>query len=64
MDVQYNDGFTTAVISVDGPVRFTHQTAEAKDGKPFRVIVDVLSATHELGSKNFYELPNCPIKSI
>ena len=64
VDVQYNDGFTTAVISVDGPVRFTHQTAEAKDGKPFRVIVDVLSATHELGSKNFYELPNCPIKSI
>ncbi len=64
VDVRYNDGFTTAVISVDGPVRFTHQTEEAKDGKPFRVIVDILSATHELGSKNFYELPNCPIQSI
>ncbi len=64
VSVQYNDGFTSAVISIDGPVRFTHQTEIAKDGKPFRVIVDILSATHELGSKNFMNLPNCPIKSI
>ena len=64
VELQYHDGFTSAVISIDGPVRFTHQTEEAKDGKPFRVIVDILSATHELGSKNFYQLPNCPIKAI
>ena len=64
VELLYKDGFTSAVISIDGPVRFTHQTEEAKDGKPFRVIVDVLSATHELGSKNFHELPNCPVKSI
>ena len=64
VELQYNDGFTTAVISIDGPVRFTHQTEEAKDGKPFRVIVDILSATHELGSKNFYKLPKCPIQAI
>ncbi len=64
VELSYKDGFTSAVISIDGPVRFTHQTEEAKDGKPFRVIVDILSATHELGSKNFFELPNCLIKSI
>ncbi len=64
VELQYKDGFTSAIISIDGPVRFTHQTEDAKDGKPFRVIVDILSATHELGSKNFHELPNCPVQSI
>ena len=45
-------------------LRFTHQTEEAKDGKPFRVIVDILSATHKLSANNFLSLPDCPIKGI
>ena len=64
VELTYKDGFTVAVIHVDGAVRFTHQTEEAKDGKPFRVIVDVLSATHQLGAKNFMNLPDCPVQSI
>ncbi|MEW6412142.1 MAG: hypothetical protein AB1483_06660 [Candidatus Zixiibacteriota bacterium] len=65
-DVQlsYAAGSTVATINVDGAVRFTHQTEEAKDGKPFRVIVDVLSATHNMGSYNFMSLPACPVLSI
>ena len=57
-------GSTVASINVEGAVRFTHQTEEAKDGKPFRVIVDILSATHMLGANNFMSLPDCPIKAI
>ncbi|HKK20970.1 MAG TPA: hypothetical protein VJ983_05805 [candidate division Zixibacteria bacterium] len=64
VELSYNGGFTIARISVDGPIRFTHQTEEAKDGKPFRVIVDVLAATHDLGAQTFTFLPDCPIKSI
>ncbi len=64
VELSYNGGFTIARISVDGPIRFTHQTEEAKDGKPFRVIVDILAATHDLGAQTFTFLPDCPIKSI
>lgn len=60
----WQDGFTVARVDVQGAVRFTHQSEEAKDGRPFRVIVDVLSATHQLGQKNFIELPNSPVKRI
>ena len=62
--LNYNDGYTVAQISVNGPIRFTHQTEIAKDGKPFRVIVDILSATHNLGANKFSFLPPCAIKSI
>ncbi len=64
VELSYSPGFTVAKIAVEGPVRFTHQTEEAKDGKPFRVIVDVLSATHSLGANNFFSLPPCPIKAV
>ncbi len=64
VDLSYADGSTVARINVAGGIRFTHQTAEAKDGKPFRVIVDVLSATHKLGAKDFSSLPDCPVRGI
>ncbi|MFH1372987.1 MAG: hypothetical protein ABII79_04250 [bacterium] len=62
--LQYQDGSATARIDIKGPVRFTHQTEDAKDGKPFRVIVDILSATHQLPAKNYTTLPECPVESI
>jgi hypothetical protein len=62
--LHYQDGSTVAHIDIKGPVRFTHQTEEPKDGKPFRVIVDVLSATHNLPAKDFLSLPECPIQKI
>ncbi|KAA3633829.1 MAG: AMIN domain-containing protein [Calditrichaeota bacterium] len=64
VELNYSEGFTVAKINIDGDVRYTHQTVIAKDGKPYRVIVDILSATHELGAKNFYNLPACPVKAI
>lgn len=64
VELNYQDGNTVAKIFVEGKVRFVHQTEEAKDGKPFRVIVDVLSATHQLGQKNYSQLPDCLIRAI
>jgi hypothetical protein len=64
IELSYLNGSTVAKVCVDGTIRFTHQTEEAKDGKPFRVIVDVLSATHELGAKNFMRLPECSIEKL
>ena len=58
------NGFTVAKINVKGKVRFTHQTEIAKDGKPFRIIVDILSATHDLSAKTYEQLPDCRITGI
>ncbi|MDM7974325.1 MAG: AMIN domain-containing protein, partial [candidate division Zixibacteria bacterium] len=60
----WQDGYTVARIDVQGAVRFSHQPEPAKDGRPFRVIVDVLAATHQLGQKDFFELPACPVTKI
>ena len=64
VELSYEQGYTVAKIYVDGAVRFTHQSEIAKDGKPYRIIVDVLSAEHGLGGKVFSEVPACAIKGI
>ena len=64
VELSYQEGNTVATIYVDGPIRFTHEAVEAKEGKPFRVLVDVLSATHHLGIKDFSDLPRCIVGSI
>lgn len=64
VELSYDNGATVASIYVDGPIRFTHETVDAKNGKPFRVVVDVLAAEHKLSAKKFTSLPNCPITSI
>ncbi|MFQ5499305.1 MAG: hypothetical protein ACE5FH_06505 [Candidatus Zixiibacteriota bacterium] len=62
--LSYVDGSSVARIDIKGVVRFTHQTEVAKDGRPYRIIVDVLSATHEVGAKEFISLPSSIIKGI
>lgn len=65
IELRHEDGGVAAYIAVDGTVRFIHQVEPPKDGKPYRVIVDVLSATHALGQRNYTELPaGCNIYSI
>ena len=64
VELSWQDGFTVARVDVQGTVRFSHQSEVAKDGRPFRVIVDVLSATHNLGRKTFADLPPCPVTGI
>ena len=62
--LSYQDGHTVARIDVEGTIRFTHQTEIAKDGKPYRVILDILSATHNLGAKNFLELQTNSVQHL
>jgi AMIN domain len=64
VELSYEQGYTVAKIYVDGDVRFTHQSEIAKDGKPYRIIVDILTASHNLGGKVFTEVPACAIKGI
>jgi hypothetical protein len=64
INLSHADGFTVAQIDVEGEVRHSHQTEIAKDGKPFRIIVDVLSATHDMGAMVFEGLPDCRITGI
>ncbi|MCD6248862.1 MAG: AMIN domain-containing protein, partial [candidate division Zixibacteria bacterium] len=64
VEIKYQDGATVARIDVNGPIRFTHETEVPKNGRPDRVIVDILSATHELGAKEFLSLPACLITSV
>ncbi|MCK4373462.1 MAG: AMIN domain-containing protein [candidate division Zixibacteria bacterium] len=64
IELSFQNGQTVARLDVDGTVRFSHQTEVAKDGKPFRVIVDILKARHYLGAKKFLSLPPCPVRGI
>jgi hypothetical protein len=62
--LSYQDGATMATINVDGPIRFTHEAVEAKEGKPFRVVVDILSSTHHLSAREYLSLPTCAVKGV
>jgi hypothetical protein len=62
--LSHQNGHTSARINVEGTVRFSHQTEGVKDGKPFRIIVDILKATHHLGAKKFMSLPKCAVSAI
>jgi len=62
--MDWQQGETVVKIDVSGPSQFSHQLEIAKDGKPFRVIVDVFPAIHNLGQKNFPNLPNSVVRSI
>jgi len=64
INISHDEEFTITEIDVEGDVRFTHQTEIAKDGKPFRIIVDILAATHEMGAKKFVNLPDCKLTGI
>lgn len=64
VEVSYQDGATVARIDVKGPIRFTHETEVPKSGRPHRVIIDILAAAHELGAKEFLQLPPCVITGV
>jgi len=51
-------------INISGSYQFRHQIEEAKDGRPFRVIVDVFPARHNLGRNSFSDLPATPVSAI
>ncbi len=56
--------FTVVTIDGTGPMHTAHQSVEAKEGKPFRIVIDCLAARHNLLQKNFAELPNSIVTGI
>jgi hypothetical protein len=56
--------YTVLSIYGDGPARIAHQSVEAVEGKPFRIVVDCLAARHKLPQKEFTNLPNSIVTSV
>ncbi|GEM_PF-1091274 len=55
---------TVLRIDAGDAVTFKHFSVDAKDGKPFRIIVDMQQAVHRLPVKDFANLPSSAVNSI
>jgi hypothetical protein len=56
--------FTVLTIKGSDQLRYAHQSVEAKEGKPFRVVIDCLASRHGLPQKKYASLPSSVITSI
>jgi hypothetical protein len=48
LDLSRDGSFTVLTIHGSGQFRYAHQSVEATEGKPFRVVIDCLAARHNL----------------
>ncbi len=64
LTLNHYGGETVLKIDVDQSFQFAHQTEIAQNGKPYRIIVDLFPAVHQLGRKNFNNLPVSIVASI
>jgi len=65
ISLEKDGNFTKVTIYADKPFEFSHSTEEAKDGKPFRVIIDCKDALFGLPQYNYRRgLPPGIIKAI
>lgn len=55
---------TVCKIYADGPFQYTHEIPEQLPGKPYRVLVDIFPAVHNLNGKEFVNLPPAVVTSI
>jgi hypothetical protein len=55
---------TVCKIYADGPFQYTHEIPEQLPGKPYRVVVDIFPAVHNLDGKEFVNLPPSIVTSI
>lgn len=44
--------------------QYAHEIAEAEDGRPFRIVIDIFPAVHNFAQKNFTDLPPSIISTI
>jgi hypothetical protein len=58
------NGETVLKIDIADQFQYSHQIEEAKDGKPYRIIVDIFPSVHNLGQKIYSELPPSIISAI
>jgi len=64
LGLTHENGFTILTISGNSSFQTAHQSVEAKEGKPFRVVIDCLGARHGLPHKEYSNLPKSVITSI
>lgn len=64
LSLTHEGEYTVVTIQGDGPVRVSHQSVIAKEGKPFRIVVDCLAARHALAQKEYASLPSCIVTAL
>ncbi|NMC43710.1 MAG: AMIN domain-containing protein [candidate division Zixibacteria bacterium] len=64
LSLTHEGEYTVVTIQGDGPVRVSHQSVVAKEGKPFRIVVDCLAARHALAQKEYASLPSCIVTAL
>ncbi len=64
VSLTFENGSTVAKVDIEGQIRFTHQTEIPKNGKPDRMILDVIGVTNDFETKSFSQLPVCGVTGI
>lgn len=64
LGLTHENGFTVLTIYGNSSFQTAHQSVEAKEGKPFRIVIDCLAARHDLPHKEYSNLPKSAITSI
>lgn len=64
LSLTHEGEYTVVTIQGGGPVRVSHQSVVAKEGKPFRIVVDCLAARHALAQKEYASLPSCIVTAL
>ncbi len=64
INLAHETGATVLRIDLQGPFQFTHMAEVPKDGKPDRLIVDIVGATHNWGPKEWATLPQCGVSKL
>jgi len=62
--MNWQNGEVVVKIDASSHFQFSHQIEEAKDGRPYRVIVDIFPAVHKLGQKSFFDVPKSIVKAV
>ncbi len=64
MQLYRQGGEVVLKIHAGESFQYSHEIAEAQDGRPFRVVIDIFPAVHDFGRKNFKDLPPSIVTSI
>lgn len=64
ISLERDSTFTKLVIYGNAPFEYKHSAVDAKDGKPYRIVVDIEDAVHALPQNNFSDIPEGTITAI
>ncbi len=64
IDLSRDGSFTVLTIHGNGQFRYAHESVEATESKPFRVVIDCLAARHNLPQFHFTDLPPSVVTAI